>query len=147
LGLLALPLLACEDSPTDPGESVPFETLAQDAISAREVSARREVVRDDATWRSVWAEIFPGVPPAAVDFAREMALVGVMAPQPCTARVTIEALRRESDLLSVSLVENPTPLDCACVAPVQPFHIVRTERIDLPAEFLVRTGEPAICGS
>ncbi len=148
LALLALPLAGCEDdSPTDPGESIAFETIAQDSLSARQVSARREVVRDDVTWSSIWREIFPAVPVPGVDFGSEMTVVAVMAPQPCTARVTIEAIRREDDAVSVSLVENPTAQGCACVAPVQPFHIVRTQRLDLPAEFLVRTGEPALCGS
>lgn len=147
LSLLAFAPAGCEDSPTEPGGSIPFDTIVQDSVSARQVTARREVVRDELTWRSVWQEIFPGAPPAAVDFDREMTVVAVMAPQPCTARVTIEALRRESDRLTVSLVENPTPEGCACVASVQPFHLVRTARLDLPAEFVARTGPPAICGS
>ncbi len=147
LALLVLPLVGCSASPTEPPESVPFQTVVQDALSARQIAARHQVVLDPGSWLSVWQEIFPGAVAPAVDFDREMTVVAVMAPQPCSARVTIESLRRDADRLAVAVVENPTPQGCACVAPVQPFHIVRAERLDLPADFTVRTGAPAICGS
>lgn len=147
LTALVLPVAGCDGSPTEASEAVAFETVVQDSVSARHLTARQEVARDEVAWRNLWREIFPAAPVPSVDFGREMTIVAVLAPQPCTSRVTIEALSRDADLLSVSLVENPTPPGCACVAPVQPLHIVRSQRIDLAAEFRSRTGPPAVCGS
>ncbi len=148
--LLPLALLGgCddEDSPTEPGEAIPFATVAQDALSARYVAARRDVVRDRPTWETVWREFYPGTPAPSVSFDSETIVLAVMAPQPCTARVTIEEIRRQDREIVVSLVENPTPESCACIVPVQPFHIVRTQRLDEQVRFDARTGPPAECGA
>jgi len=81
LALVAVAVLvACAAAgPSDAGETEhPFETLLAESYSGL-AERRREVVRDEASWARLWAEIHPGVTPAPprppVDFARQMLIV------------------------------------------------------------------------
>ena len=142
LALVALTAQACEEGPTEPDQPtgpIPFETLARERNPSQNGGQIREVIRDEATWRTVWADLqrdtsLPATPPA-VDFARDMVVVAAMPTQSCVASVTIESIQRSAQGLVVRLLESPPEPGCTCITSERPFHAVRLKRSPLPPRF------------
>ena len=94
---------------------------------------RRVIVRDDASWRRLWAEHAGGAGAAPpVDFSRAM-IAAVFAgdrPTPGHAIEIVEA-EQDGDALSIAVVESrPAPGVVAPQLIVSPFHIVALPRFD-----------------
>ncbi|HEY7863723.1 MAG TPA: protease complex subunit PrcB family protein [Thermoanaerobaculia bacterium] len=137
IGLLLIATLACEeDGPTGPGGPLAFSSLYDTQYSGI-VSARAEVIRDEARWAAVWAEIHArqsSAPPRpSVDFAQDMlVLVGIGEKNDGCWSVAIAEVRAGSGLISVRVEERDRHgNNCACTqATTQPVQVVRTSRID-----------------
>lgn len=148
--LILLLAAACSNAPVrnagdEPAAAaVPFETLVQASNPGQGGPSRREVIRDEATWRTVWKEIREGsaLPeePPAVDFGREMVILAALETQGCVARITIREVTRTADALVVDILEAPPAPNCVCITSERPIHLVRLERTDLPERFEVERG-------
>ena len=108
-------------------------------------SARREVVRDAASWARLWAEIHdersPAPPLPAVDFAREMLVVAALGTRPSGGySVAVQKVVVHGDTLDVSVLESCPARDAmVTMALTQPVHVVRLPRIvGTPAFHVVR---------
>jgi hypothetical protein len=127
--------------------SLTFETLLQQSNPGQAGPARREVIRDEVTWKTVWAELREGsslpAEPPAVDFARDMVILAAMETQGCVSRVTIRGVRgvaRQGQELIVDLLEAPPAPNCVCIVSERPFHLIRLQKSDLPVRFDVEQG-------
>lgn len=127
--------------------SLPIETLLQQSNPGQSGPARREVIRDDAAWRAVWAELREGsalpAEPPAVDFARDMVILAAMETQGCVSRVTIRGVRdvaRQGQELIVDLLEAPPAPNCVCIVSERPLHMIRLRKSDLPVRFEAEQG-------
>jgi hypothetical protein len=116
----------------------PFETLLAASRSGLD-QRRRELVRDEAGWARVWAEIHgrdaPALPP--VDFSRHMLIVVASGTRPSggyAIRVRAVALRAER--LEVAVVESCPPRGAiATLALTQPVAVVQVPRLPQQARF------------
>ncbi len=143
---------ACSQVPApDNGAAtaVPFETLVQRSLPGDAGPSRREVIHDEAAWRKAWEELrdggaLPAEPPAA-DFEHQMVILAAMEMQSCVSRVTIRSVTRTADALVVDLLEAPPAPNCVCITSERPIHVIRLERVDLPARFEVERGVTS-CG-
>jgi hypothetical protein len=110
---------------------------------------RREVVRDAAAWRTLWAELRQdsslAEEPPAVDFDREMVIVAAMETQSCVSRVTIRAVTPSTDGAVVDLLEEPPAPNCRCIVAQRPIHAVRLEKIAGTVRFTAERGQMS-CG-
>lgn len=148
--LVFLLAAACSNAPArnsgnEPAAAaLPFETLVQASNPGQGGPSRREVIRDETAWRTIWAEIREGsaLPeePPAVDFSREMVILAALETQGCVSRVTIRAVTRTADALVVDLLEAPPAPNCVCITSERPIHLVRLERVDLPVRFEAERG-------
>ena len=146
LAALALVLLAaCAAAGPNPGggSAQDFETLLADAHSGL-AEPRREVVRDEASWARLWAEIHAGEDPEpplpAVDFTDQMLIVvasGTRRSGGFSIRVT--SLERRGDRLDVEVLETcPAAGARVSMALVQPVEVIRLSRSQEPTRFLDR---------
>lgn len=145
--LVFLLAAACSNAPArekPAAAALPFETLVQASNPGQSGTSRREVIRDETAWRTVWAEIREGssLPeePPAVDFGREMVILAALETQGCVSRVTIRAVTRTADEVVVDLLEAPPAPNCVCITSERPIHLVRLERVDLPVRFDAERG-------
>lgn len=151
--LLLIPLLlaaACSNAPVPNAQdepaaaAVPFETLVQASNPGQGGRARRDVIRDEATWQAIWRDLREGstLPeqPPAIDFSREMVILAALETQGCVARITIREVTRTADALVVDILEAPPAPNCVCITSERPIHLIRLERIDLPERFEVERG-------
>ena len=144
---------ACSQAPARPSESaaadLPFETVVQRSIPGQSGPSRREVIRDQAAWKTAWAELREGsdLPeePPAVDFEHQMVILAAMEMQSCVSRITIRSVTRTSGALIVDLLEAPPAPNCVCITAERPIHVIRLERVDLPERFEVERGVTS-CG-
>ena len=140
---------ACSQAPApDNGAgatAVSFETIVQRSIPGESGPSRREVIRDQAAWRAAWEELHTGSPLPEVDFDRQMVILAAMELQSCVSRVTIRSVTRTADALVVDLLEAPPAPNCVCITAERPIHVIRLERVDLPARFEVERGVTS-CG-
>lgn len=124
--------------------SLPIETLLQKSNPGQAGESRREVIRDEATWKTVWAELREGTSlpaePPAVDFARDMVILAAMGTQGCVSKVTIRGVARQGQELVVDLLEAPPAPNCVCIVSERPFHLIRLQKSDLPARFEAEQG-------
>lgn len=124
--------------------SLPIETLLQQSNPGQSGPARREVIRDEATWKTVWAELREGsalpAEPPAVDFARDMVILAAMETQGCVSRVTIRGVARQGQELIVDLLEAPPAPNCVCIVSERPVHLIRLQQSDLPVRFEAEQG-------
>jgi hypothetical protein len=143
--VLLLALLACDSSPTAPGhtEQVAIATVLSASSSGIEV-ARDEVIRDGATWASVWSELHsrqsPVPPLPSVDFGQHMLLLTALGTRSngCYS-VAIASVARGGGRLLASVEETAPGTACGCTAAlVQPVHVVRAPRRAEPVEFRTR---------
>jgi hypothetical protein len=124
-----------------PDAECPFETVLATAYSGL-TEQRREVVREDASWARLWAEIHAGVDPVpprpAVDFARDM-LIAVAAGTRPSGGFSIKVRRvttRGGGALEVAVLETcPHPGARVSMALTQPVEVVRVLRLAQPATF------------
>jgi hypothetical protein len=138
LGVVAALGSACAavaSPPRDPGGEVAFTSLLQVAVPGQSGVEIRKVVRDDATWKQVWAELRAGSSlaeaPPAVDFQQDMVIVTAMPTQSCVSKVTIRGIRGVHggrDSLEVDLLEEPPAANCRCIVSQRPIHAVRLPR-------------------
>jgi hypothetical protein len=145
----ALLLAACSqapaaDQPAAPAV-LPFETVVQRSLPGQGGPTHREVIRDVAAWRSTWDELKTSEELPAIDFQRQMVILAAMETQGCVSRVTIRSVTRNADVLVVDLLEAPPAPNCVCITSERPIHVIRLEKVDLPARFEVERGVTS-CG-
>jgi len=153
--LPVLLLAAACSSPAPARESapaaadLPFETLLQRSIPGQSGPSHREVIHDQQAWQKAWTEIREGsdlpAEPPKVDFDRQMVILAAMETQSCVSRVTLRTVTRTADALVVDLLEAPPAPNCICITAERPIHVIRLERVDLPARFEVERGVTS-CG-
>jgi hypothetical protein len=96
--------------------------------------ARREVVRDAASWTKLWGEIYgdrsPAPPPPGVDFAREMLVVAALGSRPSGGfSVAVTAVAALGSGLEVTVLESCPPKDAmVTMALTRPVQVVRVAR-------------------
>jgi hypothetical protein len=160
--MAALLALACAGSaepprgrrpaPAQPPPAAP-ETIVQRSIPGQSGGEIRQVARDAAAWRALWAELRQGAPadllpeePPQVDFRREMVAVAAMPTQPCIGQVTVRSVVRDRGGLVVSLLEAPPAPNCRCMVASRPLHAVRLPRLEGAVRFVAERGQTP-CGA
>jgi hypothetical protein len=153
--VLALTAGCGSSDPTQPvGPSLPIVRLRSDpysfAIYSGLDSPERLVVRDAATWQTVWNQIYRGqspVPPApSVDFSRDMIVVVALGARPSSGyNILIDgASELANDGVSV-IVDSSSPGSNCVDAQVltQPVDIARVPLRQGPVSFVERSHETA----
>ena len=95
------------------------------------------VIRDAATWETLWRAHRPGYSPPRVDFEREMVLAAFMGPQNLgceAAGVTIRSVNQERDRLAVEVEEARPAGGEECQS--NPYDFVRCARSAAPVAFM-----------
>lgn len=127
---------ACTAKPPADGPR-PLVPLAQETYSLAK-AARREVIRDNAAWTKLWAEVQDQrrlAPP--VDFERQMVLFVALGERR-SGGFAIEVARAEvvEGTLVVHVRETgPAPGAIRTMALTAPFHAVALPRNDLPVRW------------
>ena len=137
LGLTAALLVACAAGTSGGSEATvehPFETILSQAHSGiRE--PRREVIRDEASWARLWAEIHAVVTPAPplppVDFAQHMLIaVALGQRQSGGFGVKVRGVASRGERLEVSVAEScPAAGAMVTMSLTQPVEVVRVARL------------------
>lgn len=147
-GLVLAGLAGCGSAAPEKGrKDAPLElqTILQQSNPGQAGETLREVARDEAAWRALWARLREGsgLPeePPAVDFTREMVAVAAMETQGCVSRVTIRSAVRQGDALVFDVLEAPPAPNCVCITSERPFHVVRLPRVDAAERFTVERGQ------
>ncbi len=150
-GLLALACLGASPASGRGGGSVGLETLVQRSIPGQTGDQLREVIRDEPSWKALWARlregdggVLPAEPPA-VDFKRDMVIAAALPTQACISKVTIRGIGHRPGELVVDLLEAPAAPHCVCFVSARPIHVVRLPRSAEPVRFAVERGVTA-CG-
>ena len=140
----ALALLACTTGPSgSDGNDLAhaFEavvTTFHSGISEK----RREIVRDQAGWTRLWAEIHAGQTPAepapAVDFSQHMLIVAALGTRPTGGfAVKVRGVATRGDLLEVAVLETcPPPGAMVTTALTQPVEVVRVPKLPQQPTFM-----------
>jgi hypothetical protein len=143
LALAASALLAAcaAAGPGDPRDiEHPFETLLAEAHSGL-AEPRREVVRDEAGWARLWADIHAGVTPAPplppVDFGRHMLVAVASGTRPSGGfAIRVRSVATRGGKLEVVVLETcPAPDAMVTLELTQPVEVVRVPRLEQPAAF------------
>lgn len=128
------------------------ETIVQRSVPGQSGGEIRQVARDAAAWRALWAELRQGASdgllptePPAVDFSREMAVAVAMPTQSCVSRVTIRSIQRTGGEVVVNLLEAPPAPNCRCMVASRPIHAVRLPRMEGTVRFVAERGQTP-CG-
>lgn len=147
LASMFLVFLACNDSPTEPGDSIGYQTVLKTSFPGDPPNLEgREAVRDQATWEAVWGELHGlalATPPPAVDFRREMVIVVVGPGCNGTVEVTSVAALQGQLLVSAEGEACSNALSLCAFADFS-VHIVRVPRLNLPVRVNV-TGGGKLC--
>lgn len=130
LGAMFPVLLACDSSPTEPGDGRGFQTVVKAVFLGDQPDPQGNVaVRDEATWRAVWAQLYGvGRPLPAIDFSREM-IIWVPGPS-CCGDVEIVAIERVGGELVVTARQSDAT--ASCIGGRFSVHVVRLAREDSP---------------
>jgi len=134
-----------------PARTVAFQTIDQRGVPGQSGGEIRQVARDDASWRALWAQLREGggdsLPeePPTVDFSRDMAIVVAMPTQSCVSKVTVQSVVRQGKGAVVTLLEAPPAPNCICAVAQRPFHAIRLPRIEGDVRFAARRGQTS-CG-
>lgn len=140
LASMFLLFLACNDSPTEPGGSLGFQTVLKTSLpGAPPDLAGHETVRDQVAWQKVWAELHneSPAPLPAIDFRREMVVV-VVGPG-CNGVVTVSSIANlEGHLLVSAEGEACSETLATCAILDFSVHVIRVPRSDLPVRVDMR---------
>jgi len=144
-------LAACAAAgPGDTGDvEHPFETLLAEAHSGL-TEPRREVVRDEAGWARLWADIHTGVTPAParppVDFGRHMLIAVASGTRPSGGfAIKVRSVATRGGKLEVVVLETcPAPDAMVTMELTQPVEVVRVPRLTQPAAFQEARAGPCL---
>jgi hypothetical protein len=132
--LLAACAAAGPSGATETAVGQPFETILAETHSSV-AERRREVIRDEAGWARLWAEIHAGVTPAPplppVDFAQHMLIAVALGTRSSGGfAVKVRSVATRGERLEVAVVES-CPASGAMVAQglTQPVEVVRVPRL------------------
>jgi len=143
LALAASALLAActAAGPGEPADAEhPFETVLAEAHSGL-AEQRREVVRDEAAWVRLWAEIQAGVDPQPprppVDFTRDMLIAVATGTRPSGGfSIKVRRVATRGETLEVAVLETcPAPGAMVSMGLSQPVEVVRAARLTQPLTF------------
>lgn len=136
---------SCHGGMTTEVNFLELETIVQQSNPGQAGGTVRQVVKDQAAWSALWAELRKGsgLPeePPAVDFAREMVIVAAMETQSCVSRVTVKSAGDTGGELIVDVLEEPPAPNCVCITSERPIHMVRARRVDAAPHFVVKQGQ------
>ena len=135
-------LAACAAAGPGPGggSAQDFQTLLAEARSGL-AEPRREVVRDQAGWSRLWADIHAGAEPdpplPVIDFADQMLIVVASGTRPSGGNsIGVTRVERLGDRLDVEVLETcPAAGARVSMALVQPVEVIRLARSELPTRF------------
>ncbi len=135
-------LAACAAAgPGDAGDTEhPFATLLAESHSGL-AERRREVVRDEASWARLWADIHAGVTPAPplppVDFGRHMLIAVASGTRPSGGfTIKVRRVATRGGKLDVVVLETcPAPDAMVAMELTQPVEVVRIPALPQPASF------------
>ena len=123
-------------------EEIAFSTLARGYHASGIDDGFEVVIYDDDSFSSLWGDIAEGITPLPtaprVDFESEMVIAVSPGPQP-TGGYGVEIVDIEDlgEVLRVIVTFRvPGPEDFVTEAITQPYHIVSTERREVPVEFV-----------
>lgn len=131
----ALALGACAATPPAP---LPLTELARGSFGPC-TSARRDVVRDQASWDRVWAEVQATrrvAPP--VEFSGQVVLVACLGERRTGGHaIEISAVEvTDAELIVTVRTTGPEPGAMTSQALTQPFHLVRVAKTTLPVRWV-----------
>lgn len=142
--VLAVSALLAACAAAGPGDAVdtehPFETLLAEAHSGLG-EPRREVVRDEAGWARLWADIHAGVTPApplpTVDFGRHMLIAVASGTRPSGGfAIKVRSVATRGGKLEVVVLETcPAPDAMVTMELTRPVEVVSVPRLKEPATF------------
>lgn len=148
IATIAVFFLACAASISDPpsGTRVPLTRLSTTPYPFSFYSGigqpERLVIRDNATWQSVWTSIWSGTTPVPaapnVDFAKEMVIVAALGSRPTGGYgILVDSAMMTSSRLTVWIgTSSPGPRCVTTQAFTSPVDIARIQRIDAPVGFI-----------
>jgi len=123
-----------------------IETVVSDVHSGLD-KARREVIRDAASWARLWGEIHGGRTPAPelppVDFEREMLIAVATGTRPTGGfSIKVQSVTTRGDRLEVAVVERCPESDAmVTMSLTQPVEVVRVAKLAQAPTFRdTRTG-------
>ena len=102
----------------------------------------RLVIRDDATWHSVWASIWSGTTPTPttpnVDFTKEMVILAALGSRSTGGYgIVVDSAMMTSTGLGVWIGTSSPGRQCITTqAFTSPVDIARIQRIDAPVDFI-----------
>jgi hypothetical protein len=138
LGLAGAALVAaCARAGPSDGESTaehPFETILA-AVHTGLAERRRELIRDEASWARLWAEVHAGFTPApplpTVDFAQHMLIAVALGTRPSGGfGVKVQSVTSRGERLEVAVAEScPAAGAMVTQSLTQPVEVVRAPRL------------------
>jgi hypothetical protein len=155
-GIALIAMQACaNDSPTELVKSsqsavMPLNTVIESEQSGIQVP-QRMVIRDEATWETVWAELegpsTNAMPIPQIDFTRNMILVATLGTKPTAGYTVSLGPTYETDTQVTTYVQKTSPgKKCGTAEMVtHPFSAASLPRSDLVVKF-VETEEVKDCG-
>jgi protease stability complex PrcB-like protein len=139
---------ACGGSVSEPpaGTPIPLTRLSANPYSLTCCSAiaqsERRVVRDNATWQTVWTETWRGTSPTpalpSVDFTKEMLIVAALGSRSTGGYgIVVDSALMTSSGLTVWIGTSSPGARCITTqAFTSPVDIARVQRIDAPVGFV-----------
>ena len=118
----------------------PFETIVAASHSGL-AERRRELIRDETSWASLWAQVHTGfapVPPLpAVDFAQHMLIAVALGTRPSGGfAVEVRGVTSRGERLEVTVVEScPARGAMVSLSLTQPVAVVRVARLEQTLTF------------
>lgn len=140
----AAPIAAEEQSSSGAGAAVELWRLSEDTYLGGLPEEIALVVRDEASWRTLWDRMVQGIHPhpatPAADFDREMLLVAGMGRQPTGGYwIRIERVADIGNSLVASVLRtSPGPSCGVTMAQSRPTDIVRLRRSEKPVRWSIR---------
>jgi hypothetical protein len=141
--LVALVFSGCTDDATEePVQSLEFATVAKSKGSSS-ISGIKEqrfvIVKDAATWETLWAEHTKNKPAPSIHFEQDMVLGVFLGTRGNSCfSVTIESVEQIAKKhLVVKYREEKSGPVCSQVE-IQPFHLISLRSTTLPVEFVAQ---------
>jgi hypothetical protein len=118
---------------------VVFETIS--GCAGVPNSGFQAKIVDEQSWRALWDNfctgIFPPRPVPTIDFSKEMVIALFLGTRSNSCYgVEIRTIEDSGGKYLVNAVEK-VPVGCLLPAVTYPHHLVKTERRDVPVEFLI----------